>query len=529
MLPEYETEYISSGGAAYFVESGAAMLLPHTQGEPLARDGRAFWYPVFSSRVIIAADRSQTDAAVSDWSDLPDTNDVVCLYSGAVSEAQKDEILAMSYGMSGDYSLDEALELLRYLNERERLVIAFASGAASPFELAPVCVMYEHEAEYLRERGADIEIVFPSSGTLCYDFGLVSAAPINIDAEKLSALLDKYGLEPSGEKPADSLADYNTARMTCGSRVRREVYGSHKLATADGNEHLASWLVLLVVVVLWGSSIIFRVVHRPIKLALTGIVSCLAFWALLRIFRFSLAVCDDPFSLLSVIARLCWYCYYIPLLVCPLLLLLAAWASGRSSENERPPGWWRCLAVASGVMFSLVITNDVHQLVFIFLPGLERWDQSHAYGAVGYVVYIFMAAVYAAFIVLLFKRQASMPGKARMAPSVFFSLLLPIFLILGALYRLGLFPVHPGDLTFTTCLLICFFARAVYTPAFFRQTPTTPGCSAAPVFGCRYAAVRAYVSTERGLHHARTIIHRSPSRSTPYRAARRFGAETCVP
>lgn len=469
VLPEYEITSVPNSGAGLFIDSDAVVELLHTQAEPLLSLGEAYWQPLCYTSVVIAVDRSQTNVVINGWDDLPDANEKVAFYGNAGEQSHKDEMLAVSYGLSGDYSLDDALTLMRLLYERDRLAVLYPSNTTDPFEYAPICIVFDHEAAALLARRAHIEFITPASGTLTYELGLLSKTPLPTDGQILMELAAQNGLQPVfGNKTIAADTDaYNNARMDCTGRLRREVYHTHLYATADGNEHMLSWIALLIIVMLWGSSIVFRVVHPALRRALIGIVACLAFWTLVRIFKAVLPVTGDPFSVVETITRLCWYCYYVPLLACPLLLLWAAWTVGRPVEQTRLPKWFYLLLAIAAIFFVLVVTNDLHQLVFTFNTGFANWDKSHAYGIAGYLMFAYQGAIYTAFVVMLYKRQKGMPGRKRMAPTVLFSLLLPLFLVVGGLYRLDLIPFYPGDLTFTTCILSCCFAEScIFTGAF---------------------------------------------------------------
>lgn len=82
------------------------------------------------------------------------------------------------------------------------------------------------------------------------------------------------------------------------------------------------------------------------------------------------------------VVRWLWYLYYLPMLVIPLLAVFVAASLGRS-ERYRLPRWTRLLYLPVGALVALVLTNDFHQLVFVFPPEAAVWrdgDFSHAAG-----------------------------------------------------------------------------------------------------------------------------------------------------
>ena len=417
--------------------------------------------PLFSGTVVIALDRSQTDSKINGWRSLQDATVPVCFVGGGYDNSwNSDFILAMSRGLSGDDSLTEALQILEGLYKRDRLILSDGK-TDDPFALAPICVLFDFQAQALIRSGREIEIISPHEGTLIYTFGLMSSYPLTINSSVLSKTLAAHGLSPaSASDSVDHIDEYNNARMSLGARLRREVYGTHWFTTADGSEHVASWLFLIIVVGLWGTSIVFRIVHPGLKKTLGCITVCLAFWPLLRILKLSLLATGNPYAAADTLSRLCWYLYYIPLLFVPLMLLYSVWMMGRSPDQIKPPAWFMVLAVFGVVFFLLTATNDCHRLIFTFDTASTDWEGNHAYGYLGYAMYLFEGGIYALFIALLFRRQTRLPDRRRMALSVVLGLALPVFLVLGMLYRLNVIAIYPGDMTFTTCLLTCLFCES---------------------------------------------------------------------
>lgn len=111
----------------------------------------------------------------------------------------------------------------------------------------------------------------------------------------------------------------------------------------------------------------------------------------------------SAFSEVGVLARHTWYCYYLPMLAIPQLLLNIALLLSRR-ENRR-----RSAALALTTLFTLalvlaVLTNDLHRQAFRFQAGFRDWDSSYTRGWLFYAAILWQYGLYLASIVLLVLR-----------------------------------------------------------------------------------------------------------------------------
>ena len=102
----------------------------------------------------------------------------------------------------------------------------------------------------------------------------------------------------------------------------------------------------------------------------------------------------------GVLARHAWYLYYLPLLLLPLFLFEIALLV--TPKDAARAARLRHGALALTLLFiGLVLTNDLHQLVFRFQPGFRDWDDAYSRGWLFYAVTVWQYALYLAAIVLL--------------------------------------------------------------------------------------------------------------------------------
>ena len=147
----------------------------------------------------------------------------------------------------------------------------------------------------------------------------------------------------------------------------------------------------------WGLSVHQRIVQKQVRRYLTGVSLLLILWFILRSAKYFIFWQPN-------VTRYLWYLYYLPMLFVPTLALLIAMSLGKPDEYKLPKSVWLLFAV-SGALLILVLTNDLHQLVFSFSKNADIWsDDSYGYGVCYFAVIgwqVLCAA--AALVVMLFK------------------------------------------------------------------------------------------------------------------------------
>lgn len=195
----------------------------------------------------------------------------------------------------------------------------------------------------------------------------------------------------------------------------------------------------------WGVSLHRRIIQPQVRRYLTSISVLVVFWMTVRTIRYSLDEC-------MWLMRYLWYLYYLPMLFIPLLSVFVSLSLGKP-DNFRLPKWTKFLYIPTAALLLLVLTNDLHQLVFVFPEDAVVWgdDYSYAFGyflAVGWVV----SCTITALVVMLIKCRIPHSRTVLMlpfAPAV-------VALIYGVLYyfRVPWLKFLTGDMTVVFCLLI---------------------------------------------------------------------------
>ena len=187
-----------------------------------------------------------------------------------------------------------------------------------------------------------------------------------------------------------------------------------------------------------------HIVHKRMRQCLTAIGCLMVFWFFLRTIKYH--VFQDPLS-----AHICWYLYYLPMLLIPTLGLNAALLL-EEKENAKIRKNHVLLLVFAAVLIICVFTNDLHQQVFRFYLKPPYSDNSYGYGFIFLIIQIWIIFCLSAMDVILVRRSKT-SGKKRFWLPVIPGIVLWGWNI-GNILRLPFLSAIAGDLTAICCLCI---------------------------------------------------------------------------
>lgn len=439
------------------VSRGSAVACFDVQAIPaLERGIGRYWYPHVTATVILAVDRSRTDAAVTGWNSLRESPVPVGISSSSVIRNML-ALGALSYGLDREApSKRDALELLEHLGQNGNFRLEAPD--------APILICLDCEAAAWNRNGGNYEIIVPAEGTLSYRMGLLSDVPLTLEPGLDETLLSAGLPLVDGERPADFPDDYRPARTLSeedygwfleltgdSSRdLRRQVLHIRRYTTADLREHILSALLLAAAILLWKGTVSHRMIRRDVR-RVVGVMGWLMVgWLLLRLFKY---------QLLSegTLCRMCWYGYYLFQLALPMALLYLTGILDREEGEKRLvcPPWPPLVVYVLSVL--LVMSNDLHQLVFRFTPG-GNWGSDYHYGPGYWIVMVFsLLFLVSAFWNLLRKGHGSSSRRGRVLPLLFCTGLL-VYLVA---YIRRVPPAWESDLTVNVCILSVLFFETV--------------------------------------------------------------------
>ena len=187
-----------------------------------------------------------------------------------------------------------------------------------------------------------------------------------------------------------------------------------------------------------------HVVHKKMRRCLTGIGCLMVFWFFIRTVKFHIFY--EPLG-----EHICWYLYYVPMILIPVLGLSAALFFVEKDEEKTVRKIIMLLSVAAVLIVS-VFSNDLHQLVFRFSKQPPFSDMDYSYGILFMVIQAWMLLCLTGMEIILI-RKSRIPGKKQ-----FWMPVIPGILLLGwnigNMFRLPFIKVIAGDMTAVCCLLM---------------------------------------------------------------------------
>ena len=201
------------------------------------------------------------------------------------------------------------------------------------------------------------------------------------------------------------------------------------------------WVIHITLTVFWCLSLRRRILSRSIRRLLLSVGGLLLFWQIARIIKYDYVIVTEA------IGRYCWYSYYIPMTLVPLLGVFIIAHIGKP-EGYHSPSWMKLLFIPASALIAVVMTNDFHQLVFTFHNGFERYNSDYGYGFM-YIIVMGWFVVTGLYFVIMLLVKSRVPGSKSFQK-------LPLMIMLGAIvfwagYSMKL---YTGDLTAMDCVII---------------------------------------------------------------------------
>ena len=177
------------------------------------------------------------------------------------------------------------------------------------------------------------------------------------------------------------------------------VLGKFDILIAPGG--IARSLIYIALYIGWGISVSKRIIQVQVRHYLISVSGLMVFWFVIRSMRYYF-ITDIG------IARQLWYLYYLPMLFIPLFSLFVAISLGKPANARLSKTARLLLYIPTVLCLLLVLTNDLHQLVFSFPEG-EVWtddNMSYSFGYFFVIGWEILCAL-AAFVIMIIKCRLS--------------------------------------------------------------------------------------------------------------------------
>ena len=225
------------------------------------------------------------------------------------------------------------------------------------------------------------------------------------------------------------------------SAIALRVLGKFDILKVPGG--IVRSLIYIALYIGWGISVSKRIIQVQVRHYLIAVSGLMVFWFVIRSMRYYF-ITDIG------IARQLWYLYYLPMLFIPLFSLFVAISLGKPENARLSKTALLLLSIPTVLCLLLVLTNDLHQLVFSFPEG-EVWtddNMSYSFGYFFVIGWEILCAL-AAFVIMIIKCRLSY--RKKYLPF----LLLACSIVYAFIYVSGVewMQLIGGDITAAQCLM----------------------------------------------------------------------------
>lgn len=183
------------------------------------------------------------------------------------------------------------------------------------------------------------------------------------------------------------------------SAIILRVLGKFDILNVPGG--IARSLIYIALYIGWGISVSKRIIQVQVRHYLIAVSGLMVFWFVIRSMKY--------FFITDIgIARQLWYLYYLPMLFIPLFSLFVAISLGKPENARLSKTALALLSIPTVLCLLLVLTNDLHQLVFSFPEGEVWTDLNNGYTFGYYIVLGWeILCALAAFVIMIIKCRLS--------------------------------------------------------------------------------------------------------------------------
>lgn len=158
-------------------------------------------------------------------------------------------------------------------------------------------------------------------------------------------------------------------------------------------------------VLIWAVTVSYRIVNKRVRRLMLAGVGLFMLALFLQMCRYRV------FEAFTTLCRWLWYGYYIPIVLVPVLFLFVV-LHLHLQEDERPDRRWLLMLIPASLLILLVLTNDLHQLVFRFPgdpEGITGQNGTYTHRLPFYLFYVWFLAVLTLGVALAIK-QCRLPN-----------------------------------------------------------------------------------------------------------------------
>ena len=214
----------------------------------------------------------------------------------------------------------------------------------------------------------------------------------------------------------------------------------------------------------WGRIVCHGIIQKVTR-------RCFSWASMLLVFWIAVSMCKHLVFMDNVtIVRYLWYAYYIPQILIAVLGLNIAIMAGGGENVKLGKGGMSLLGIGVALIL-LVLTNDLHQIVFSFPEGVP-WTNANCTHEMGYYLIMALIALCAIAISGIMVHKCRIPRRKKFTPLPFLCIIFMI--IYGIMYFVdGSFVRnYLNDMTATGCLMVAVLFELVIETGLFQTNIT---------------------------------------------------------
>ena len=210
--------------------------------------------------------------------------------------------------------------------------------------------------------------------------------------------------------------------------------------------HKFEALLYAILFTFWSVRLYYKLYDKKIRRYIISIGYLIVFWMLVRMAK---GVVDS-----RTLERMCWYLYYIPLIMAPTIFYICSKSITTTINKKRKT----IIYLISFLLISLVLTNDFHEFVFIFPNGNSFYDDyTHYIGY--YIISIWIFYLFGAGMICLARKRL----KIKKDFKAFIPLIvLLIGIIYTILYVLNIKYIRDMNMSIVNSILICIGIELIF-------------------------------------------------------------------
>lgn len=213
------------------------------------------------------------------------------------------------------------------------------------------------------------------------------------------------------------------------------------------------FVIYTLLIIFWIQSVYTRLLPSRARSYMVAVAVFMIIYLILRAYKYRIAGVDGGI-------RISWYSYYIPMTVIPALFLMVCICIHRGATKSKVDE--RLFIIPAAVLSGIIITNDLHHLVFVPESDLDNFigkSGTYTYGIPFYLAYSWIILAVISGVILLIK-TFGLRQKRRL---LYLVEILAIWLILTQLHTLKKYveftpPYESPELYIFTALAIFEFA-----------------------------------------------------------------------